>query len=166
METLERSKDAVLLFERDADTAVRDDEIERASVERHQKGDAAAGRSELHGIRKKVEEDLPNSTRIDVHGPLVAVACRSELDVLETCRLPRGREDRREKGFEDDRLRAQRDVAGLDLRKVEYVVDERQQMPAGVAYVPEVAPLPVVDRWCELLLQELREPDDRVERRS
>ena len=54
----------------------------------------------------------------------------------------------------------------LDLRDVEDVVDELQEVAARDQDVADVALLLVVEVAEELLLEQLREADDRVERRA
>ena len=57
------------------------------------------------------------------------------------------------------------DLPGLDLRQVEHVVDQRQQVVAGREDVVEVLLLLLVDLAEQPLPQHLREADDRVQRR-
>jgi hypothetical protein len=52
----------------------------------------------------------------------------------------------------------------FDLRQIEDVVDEAQQMPARVQYVVQVLGLFVVDVAEHPLHQHFREADDRIER--
>ena len=56
------------------------------------------------------------------------------------------------------------DLAGLDLREVEHVVDQRQQVARRGEDVVEVLGLLVVDLAEQLLAQHLREAADRVQR--
>ena len=56
--------------------------------------------------------------------------------------------------------------AGLDLRQVEDVVDQREQVPAGRVDVLQVVVLLVVEVAEQALEQHLGEADDRVERRA
>ena len=55
---------------------------------------------------------------------------------------------------------------GLDLGQVEDVVEQLEQVPAGVEDVAEVLLLPVVDVTEHALQQHLGEPDHGVERRA
>ena len=55
-------------------------------------------------------------------------------------------------------------LAGLDLGQVEHVVEQGQQVPAGVADVAEVVLLPFVQVAEHPLQQDLGEPDHRVQR--
>ena len=57
------------------------------------------------------------------------------------------------------------DLAGLDLREVEDVVDQRQQVACRAEDVVEVLGLLLVDLAEQLLAQHLREAADRVQRR-
>src|SRR5260370_20901969 len=54
--------------------------------------------------------------------------------------------------------------AGLDLRQVEDVVDEGQQMPPGLENILQILRLLVIDVTEHLLGENFREPDDGVER--
>src|SRR5438309_6427682 len=165
VETLERSKDTVLLIQRDSDTGVGDYEVHGATAKGREEGDAAAGRRELDGIRQEVEEHLPDAARVDMKGPVVAIACGGELDILNARRLPSGGEHRCEKRLQHDRFRPELEAARLYLRKIQHVVDQREEMASGIPNIAEIAPLTVVYCRADLFLQELRESDDRVERR-
>ena len=55
-------------------------------------------------------------------------------------------------------------LAGLDLGQVEHVVEQGEQVPPGVADVPEVVLLALVEVAEHPLEQDLREADHRVER--
>ena len=55
---------------------------------------------------------------------------------------------------------------GLDLRQVQDVVDQRQQVSSGIEDVLDVTGLLLVQVPEHLLVQDLREPDDGVERGS
>ncbi len=65
-----------------------------------------------------------------------------------------------------DVLAFELDAARGDLGEVEHVVDEREQVPAAGVDVADVLHLPVVQGAEELLLEQLGEADDRVERRA
>src|SRR6266852_1335124 len=55
---------------------------------------------------------------------------------------------------------------GLDLRQVENVVDEGQQMPPGLENVLQILRLLVIDVTEHLFREDFREPDDGIERRA
>ena len=63
-------------------------------------------------------------------------------------------------------LEVQLHAPGLDLRQVEDVVDQREQVPPRVQDVGEILRLLVVDLAEHLLGQDFREADDGVERRA
>ncbi len=55
-------------------------------------------------------------------------------------------------------------MAGLDLRQIEDVIDQLQQVPAAGEDVPDVALLPLVEISEGMVFQQLGESDDRVQR--
>ena len=127
-------------------------------------GQPPAGRRELHRVRGKVVEDLPCPADVDVDGGVPA-GLDVEAHAGALRRLPgRGKDGAREV-VERRQLRVELHPAGLDLREVENVVDERQQVLAGSVDVREVAALPLAQGIRELLAEQLREAEDRVERR-
>src|SRR3546814_2004581 len=59
------------------------------------------------------------------------------------------------------------ELAGLDLRQVEDVVDQAQQVRAAVVDVDGVLAVPLIAHRAEqLVLDDLGEPDDGVQRRA
>ena len=60
----------------------------------------------------------------------------------------------------------QLELAGLEARQVEHVVDQRKQVVAGGADVLELGELRRVGRAAGLDLQQLGEAEHRVERRA
>ena len=124
---------------------------------------AALGR-ELHGIREKVEDDLP-------HPPFVA---RDDVDVRDgrevhthhAVRRPFAHHDDAalERFLQGERRDVQLELARLDLGEVEDVVDQRQQVVSGREDVLDVLLLLLVEVAEHPLAQYLREPEDRVER--
>src|SRR5207245_3119382 len=67
---------------------------------------------------------------------------------------------------EGDHLRPKLELAGLDLREVEHVVDELEQVLARLANVAEEALLPIAERGGDLFGEQPRKTKDRVEGRS
>src|SRR5664279_4181716 len=82
------------------------------------------------------------------------------------CRLVRERRAVVEQHRQVDAGEVELHAAGLDLRQVEDVVDQREQVVARGVDVEQVLELLVVDLAEHLLAQHLREADDRVERRA
>src|SRR5439155_9136756 len=68
-------------------------------------------------------------------------------------------------GAERERAALELHLAGLDLREVEDVVDEREEMPARREDVLEIFLLALVELAEHALEHDLAEPDDRVQRR-
>ena len=65
-----------------------------------------------------------------------------------------------------DRLGPELHLAGLDLRQIEHVVDQLQQVPGAGEDVAEVLPVLRRDRPDLAVVHQLGEADDRVERRA
>ena len=100
--------------------------------------DAAAGGSELDRVREEIEDDL-------AHAPLVAVdevdvggPRERELDAVPGRPLAHHDDAALECLTEREVGELELDLSGLDLRQVEHVVDQRQQMVAGREDVFEV----------------------------
>ena len=121
-------------------------------------------RRELDGVREQVEDDLAEAPLVAGHQVDVRCELERELNAV----LDRAFAHHHDAAFE--RL-AQReagelelDLPGLDLRQVEHVVDQREQMVARGEDVVEVLLLLLVDLAEHPLPQHLREADDRVQR--
>ncbi len=115
----------------DADAGVANGNHRLSIVEPRRYVDAAAVRRELDGVRQEIEQDLLElalvghdvaELRIDLLRERDAVALRAlahECQRIRQC----------ERDVEGRRLEIH--AAGLDLRQVEDVVDQRKQMLAG-----------------------------------
>ena len=135
-----------------------------AGVARHR--DAPPFRGELDGVRQEVQEDLANlalvadklpEAVVDRHVEPEPVAGRALAD--EDHGAPDGRRE-----IEAGEL--QLHPPRLDLRQVQDVVDEREEMAARGEDVLDVLGLLVVELSEHALPEHLREADDRVERRA
>ena len=162
---LERQVQPLHLLDGDSAPGVGDRDADPA-VGRGAAGhsDAPAGAVVLHGVGKKIEEDLLEPLTIGEHE--IAAAIRRRKDGLDL--EPRGeRADEFERVVEEapelDRLRRKREPSGLDARDVEHLIDERQQMPPGARDVLDALRL-AGRRFVEL--EELGEAEYRVHRRA
>ena len=129
--------------------------------------DGAAVDVELDGVREQVEDDLLQAqlvgpdvveARLDLQREgHVAAARRARGPWTSPCSRTATRETRRRLELHPPRL---------DLRQVEDLVDQLQQVAAGVADVAQVLLLPLVDVAEHALQEHVREPDHGVERRA
>ena len=125
--------------------------------------DAALG--ELAGVREQVEEHLPHAREVRVHRADLLV----DLDDQSIVILLDERANGRRRGLDDladrERLRGELHLPGLDLREIEHVVDQREQVLARGLDLRQVANERLEsDLLLRLLLQHLAVADDRVER--
>jgi hypothetical protein len=133
--------------------------------------DPPARLGELHRVRQQVDEDLPHAVLVaEVRRPVVVVAGRraavavGQLDGAVRGRRPH-QGDRRPRG----RGRAggapgDGHPAGLDLREVEHVVHEPEQVPPAGGDPVEVTPLGVRHRPGQPEVEQLGVAEHRVER--
>src|SRR5438445_988086 len=165
VEPLEHSEHAVVGVARNADAGVSHTDFQIGATRSRRKPDRPTARGELHGVRKQVEEDLTNPRLIDED----ALSVRSldlELHILGLRRAAGAGAHRFQEDVEHHHFRPQLELACLDLREIEDVVDELEQVLAGLADVAQEALLPVGERRSDLLRQQPREAEDRVEWRS
>jgi hypothetical protein len=116
-----------------ADAAIRDRELDPvASVPylAHPQRDLALFR-ELAGIAEKIEQDLlePHGVRIERAQVLLGFDDEAVLFLLGE--LSRGADDLIDEPRQIDTLEIEFELAGFDLREVEYLVDEVQQVLSG-----------------------------------
>ena len=127
-------------------------------------GHAAAVRRELDRVGQQVEDDLfePQLVRLD----LADVVGDLDLDGDAVCGGALA--DHRQRVFEcagnREDARIERHLARFDLGQVQDLVEQLQQMAAGVPDVAQVFLLPLVDLAEHALQQHFREADDRVQR--
>ncbi|MGA2927413.1 MAG: hypothetical protein ABSG43_15740 [Solirubrobacteraceae bacterium] len=106
-------------------------------------------------MRRAVGVDVP------VVGEPVGVA--SEADVALACGGSEECERVADRVGERDRLNGDRHLAGLDPGEVEHLVDQREQLVAGLEDLSDVLALA---RRESFYLQHLAKADDRVQRRA
>ncbi len=177
---LERFEDDPLLLRRDADAGVRDGELHHrhcllecrvirapAALRQPDVQPHAAVRSELEGVRQQVLENLQQALRVgrDVAAD-AGVEVRDERQRARLGLVPEVALDRLAQVRELQVLGLDRDRAGLDLRQVENVADQVQQVGArGVNGLRELD-LPRAQVAVGVLGQLLAEDQDAVERRA
>src|SRR6185437_14943539 len=167
-DTLEGPKDTLQRVGIDADPAIRylDDELAAAAAA-HRDHDATTVGRELDGIRQQVDQDLMQGTAIGRERHAAAPGIDGEYDRLGVA-LHLDESDCLLNGLRNrDALLMQLEAAGLDARDIQHVVDQRQQMqPAAqdmAGIVAIIANLRLIGGFAR---HQLREADDRVERRA
>jgi hypothetical protein len=162
-EALEGQEEQLRVGRRDARARVGDGDADARPVARPRgdDGDLPAGQVVLDRVGEQVDEDLPQ--------PLgVGVQAQARVDAALDPELPLGGVRGHERERVVDHLRerdlrgAQAELALLDARDVQDLVDEPHEMLAGLRDVVQALPVaPVV-----LELEELGEAEDGVERRA
>ena len=123
-----------------------------------------AVRGELDRIGEQVEDDLLHLALVGFHFVQVGARVDAALDAVTGGPLPHHGDAVLEHRGQGEGGELELHLAGLDLREVEGVVDEQEQMAPGGDDVAEVLGLLVVERPEHLLQQDLGESDDGVER--
>ena len=131
------------------------------------RGDAhgdLAERGELDRVGDQVGEDLPEAEAVAVDAQRrAALDERAQVEVLGAGVLGEHVDGRVDRLGEVELGALELELAGLDLRQVEDVVDDRQQRVARRAHHRRVAALLLVELGVE---QQLRHPDHAVHRRA
>ena len=176
---LKRLEDQPLLLGSDPDAGVADfdgdaarHEAEDGMVRRPARRDRLhahrhlALRGELERVREQVLENLLQPLRVARERPRQGVVdVELEAQVLRLRDVVERPEDRFAERGEGDLLRLDGDGARLDLRQVEDVVDQRQQVGAGRMDVPGEVHLLGGEVAAAVLGELLPEDQNRVERR-
>src|SRR3990170_3602862 len=155
-----------LVLCRDPDAGIGDRHRHRPAVQRRAHGDLASLRSELDRVGQKVEQHLLDLALVghDLTDPRVHVDL--EPDAVARGALPDERQRVVERGWQVEGLGLQLHPARLDLRQVENIVDQREEVLPGGQDVIEVLLLLGVDLAEHPLQQHLGEADHGVERRA
>ena len=142
---LELLEDPRLVGRRNARPGIGHRHMHLAVHSRGRHRDPPAGRRELDRIREDVEDDLANSPLVAADAVRVWRKLERELHAV----LRRAFANHHDPTFERFPQREGRDVkfdlAGLDLRQIENVVDQGEQVVAGRKDVGEVLLLLFVD---------------------
>ena len=165
VQLLELAEQPVQVRRIDADPGVGDGDLDPVAGPEGRDGDRASGGCELDRVREEVEHHLLQLAGVGDQGQR-RFHLALELDGLRPRqRLHRG--DNVPRGLlEVDRLHVQVHLAGLDLREVQDVVDQLQKvLAAGVDLLDEAPARGVIEGSGPSIAEQLREPDDRVERR-
>src|SRR6266850_2206065 len=159
-------EDLRLIFRRDADARVLHIDADVAVLDAHSHVDATAIGRELHRIREEVVEDLFHLALVRLDRRQVIRSERVECYPVARRTLP----DDRHTAVERRRQRERRDLelhtTGLDLREVQDVVDEREEMLARGEDVLLILTLLRVELSEHSGEHHVGEADDRVERRA
>src|SRR5712691_11387019 len=94
------------------------------------------------------------------------ISVQAQCDSVAAGALPNHRQTVVQRFGERERPELQLHPPGLDLRQVEDVVDQRQQMPTRTQDVFEVLGLLVVELAKKALGEDFRKTDDGIQRRA
>ena len=159
-------EDALLIFQRDADSGVFDDQGETARLAQFASNlNSPAFGGELDRVRQQVAQDLLELAEILQQHRQFGVHHPVEVDVF----LVGQRRHRADRAFDQIRQRQldgmQLHFAAFDLGQIEHVVDEIQQRASGRLNVPHITTLLFVQSLC-VRQQHIAEAEDRIERRA
>ena len=162
---LERLEDPLLVGLGHPDAAVGhgDVDVRAAPAGPDDHGTTRAG--ELHRVGHQVEHDLLEPEHVGVHDVDVVGDVEGEVDPLGGRPLAQHRRRVVENGPQVDRRVLQGHLPGLDLREVEDLVEELQQVATRAVDVVQVLLLPLVELAEHPLEEHLGEPEHRVQRR-
>ena len=163
---LERAPQVLQRVLRDADAGILDRDVHIAADNPGAHREAPAVGGELHRVGQEIDHDL-------LDGAAVGAQADRRLDLgLHGQSLlvdPRRDEphDVGEERVEIERLERERGAAGLDLRHVENVVDNVEQIAPALADVPAVFEIfGVAERAEHAGLHHFGKSDDGIERRA
>ena len=163
---LERPPELAQRVLRDADAVVLDGDGDVVAAHAPAHRDLAAVGRELHRIGQEIEHDLLERAAIGREADRRARSRATRRGSFRS-RVPRPRARHPRGAVEVDRLEIEADAAGLDLRHVENVVDDVEQIAAALADVAAIFECTCprrAGRTCRF--HDLGEADDGVERRA
>src|SRR6516162_1487688 len=155
-----------LLLRGHSDAGIHDDKLDPAASIgdlAHPQGDLA-GFGELAGITQEIEQDLPQPHGIDRHRAEVAFGFDDEAVVILVRELARGADHFVDQRRQIQRLGAQLELAGFDLREVKHLIDEAEQVGAGAMHAIERLQRIFRAEARRVCDHHLRQADDGVER--
>ena len=162
---LERLEDAVLLLLGDADARVPHADLRPVAgppgLDRHR---PSVGR-ELHRIGEQVQDHLLELAFIGLRHAEARLDVARERDRVAGGALANHRDAVLDQVRQEDRFEVDLHLARLDLRQIENLVDQLEQMAPRVADVTDVLVLSLVELAEHPIEQDIREADDRVQRR-
>jgi hypothetical protein len=163
---VERLEDLRALVGRNADAIVDDADAYRVRTGAHVESNRPAALVVLDRVRTEVHEDLREPRAIGDHDGQVLQRRDRHRHAGALChRFERG-EDFAQDLWQRHRLGRDRDPASFDAREIEDLVDQLQEVLAAAQHVIDPLELAVAERLLLVALQELREAEDRVERRA
>ena len=167
LDLLERLAEVLQRLLRDADAGVLDGDVDVAADDARAHRDAAAVRRELHRVGQQIDDDLLDDAAV---GAQPDRGLDLGLDGRAASRRrapPPGAWCRRGRSRARTALGSKARAAGLDLRHVEDVVDDVEQIAPALADVAAVFEVfRVAERAEQPGLHDLGESDDGVERRA
>ena len=126
----------------------------------------AAGVRELHRVADEIDEHLAQLRRIRLNRPHRRRDDRLHRDAVLESTVSELHERILDEIADFDHGELQRDLPRLDLRQIQNVVDEREQLHAVGADALEVAQVDRLEIPRLVLAEHVREADDGVERRA
>src|SRR5262249_24069098 len=121
------------LFRSHADTAIRNGKLDRVAAVchlAHSQGDLALF-SELAGIAQEIKQYLLEPHGIRSERAQVLLRFDDEPVLVLLGKLSRGADNLVDKPGQIHRLEIEVELAGFDLREVQYLVDQAQEVSAG-----------------------------------
>ena len=140
-------------------------QIREPRLARHRQGQRALA-GELVGVAHQVEQALLDLGLVGAEGADIGRADHLDGVLALVGERLDDRQHLLDQGLDVDRLDEDIHLPGLDLRQVEDVVDQPQQVPAGAFDLLQVVDRRLVVLVGGVLLQDLAVADDRVERRA
>src|SRR5215813_2372056 len=120
----------------------------------------------LAGIAQQIEQDLPQPHGIDYQAAEIVRAFDHEAILILLCQLPRGADDVLKQRRQIHRFRAKLELAGLDLREVEHLVDQAEKMGPRTVNPAQWLPRFFRAEACCIGDHHLSQSDDGIERRA
>jgi hypothetical protein len=162
----ERLADLVKRLGGNADAGVCDGEDHRGLMHMGAQRDAAAIAGEFYGVGEQVEHDLLHGAAVALHGqPSANLLLHGDVLLFGlNGGQPQGFLDQRR---EIDGLAVDAHMARLDLRHVENIVDDVEQVFAAIVNIAGIFGIfRRADRSEHLILQDIGKAEDGVERRA
>ena len=128
--------------------------------------DLASAAGEFEGVREQIDDDLTKLVLVGPHRDARRTVGKGECDSARQC-LRRNQRLRRGECFPQANIHdVEAHRTGLELRVVEHLVDEPQEVPLARLDASQVVPLQVRDRTAKTHREQLDIPPDCVEWRA